>query len=159
MEILWRQGLWKKNRKGKFSEDMVEDWMEEPKRAPSPGDLPLCLRKHRSLGTGVHLEVTWLHPNSPADRQGRWGHPPPPPHAGMQETTAGRKKTNPSPKRKQQERPKNTTVFCRMFPLDWVRCRGDISMGLHPDFPPSRCQWEGAWLPGADTSKGHVYHR
>ena len=105
MEILWRQGLWKKNRKGKFSEDMVEDWMEEPKRAPSPGDLPLCLRKHRSLGTGVHLEVTWLHPNSPADRQGRWGHPPPPPHAGMQETPAGRTETKPSLKTKATRNP------------------------------------------------------
>ena len=40
--------------------------MEEPKHAPHPGQLPLCLSKAGSPGTGVHLEVTWLHPNSQA---------------------------------------------------------------------------------------------
>ena len=53
---------------GQISEHMGEDWTEEPKRAPSPGNLPLCLSKAGSLGTGVHLEVTWLHPYSQAER-------------------------------------------------------------------------------------------
>ena len=68
-EILWQWGLWKR-RKGKVSEDMGEDLTEEPKHAPRPGQLPLCLRKAESTGTGLHLEVTWLHPNSQAERQG-----------------------------------------------------------------------------------------
>ena len=43
-EILWRQALYKKSRKGKVSEHMGEDWTVEPKRAP------LCLSKAGSPG-------------------------------------------------------------------------------------------------------------
>ena len=37
---------------GQISEHMGEDWMDEPKHAPRPGDLPLCLSKARSPGRG-----------------------------------------------------------------------------------------------------------
>ena len=72
-----------------------EDSTEEPKHAPHPGELPLCLSKAGSMGTGVHLEVTWLHPDSQAERQGQWENPSLHPHstptptrtdAGIQET-------------------------------------------------------------------------
>jgi len=51
---------------------MGEDLTEEPKHAPCPGELPLCLSKAESPGKGLHLEVAWLHPNSQAERQGQW---------------------------------------------------------------------------------------
>ena len=43
---------------------MGEDSTEEPKHAPRPGELPLCLSKAESPGMGLHWEVTWLHPDS-----------------------------------------------------------------------------------------------
>ena len=89
-EILWRRGLWKKSRKGKVSERTGEDWTEEHKRAPRPGDLPLCLSKAGSPGTGCAFGS---HSATPR------------PQAGMQETPASRKETKPSPKTKAARHP------------------------------------------------------
>lgn len=98
-EILWRPALCQKSREGEVSEHTGEDWTAEPKRAP------LCLSKAGSPGTGVHLEVAWRHPDSQAERQGWWGHPPPPPHAGRQGTPASRQETGPGPKAKAARNP------------------------------------------------------
>ena len=66
----------------------------------SPSVLPLCLSKAGSPGTGVHLEVTWRHPDSQAERQGWWGHPPPPPTPRRHARNTSRQKGN-------QTRPQN----------------------------------------------------
>ena len=110
----------------------------------SPSVLPLCLSKAGSPGTGVRLEVTWRHPDSQAERQGWWGHPPPPPPPRRHARNTSKQKGN-------QTRPQNkggkkshpptedhnaAAVHRPVFPPVWGGCRGDVSMGLLPDFPP-----------------------
>lgn len=65
-----------------------EESTEVPKHAARPGQVPVCLSKAASLGTGLHLEVTWLHPESPAERQGRGRRPLTSMQAGILETRA-----------------------------------------------------------------------
>ena len=96
-EILWRWGLWKKRRKGSVSDQST--WGRTRRRSPSvlpaQGQLPLSLSRAGSLGTGVHLEVAWLHPDSQAERQGRYPRPPPRPECKKRQQAE--RKPNPAP--------------------------------------------------------------
>ena len=99
---------------------MGEDLTEEPKHAPRPGQLPLCLRKAESTGTGLHLEVTWLHPNSQAERQGQWENPPPYPHPLQNPRNMSKQKGNQTQPQnkggKKSHPPKVTTLSRHIFP-------------------------------------------
>ena len=96
---------------------MGEDLTEEPKHAPCPGELPLCLSKAESPGKGLHLEVAWLHPNSQAERQGQWEIPPPHPCQNPRNTSKQiGNQTQPQNKGKKSHPPKITTLSCHIFP-------------------------------------------
>lgn len=153
-EILWRWGLWKR-RKGKVSEDVGvgEDSTEVPQHAPCPGELPLSLSKAGNPGTGLHSEVPWLHPESQAERRGQRGKPPTPlPHTRRNPRDTGRQKGNqihPQNKGYKKATPTKTTSLPRLSGRDIFspcldRCLGNASMGLLPDYPPPKCQREGA---------------
>ena len=136
-EILWRWGLWKKRRKGSVSDQST--WGRTRRRSPSvlpaQGQLPLSLSRAGSLGTGVHLEVAWLHPDSQAERQGRYPRPPPRPECKKRQQAE--RKPNPAPTQRRQEVPPaedHNTILPRV-PTRLGEMPGKGLDGASPRFP------------------------